>query len=68
LALARIAGFATICVDARYAEADPTSRVRRVVIKRDLENQSRGLLKHQDLIVCEAGGNVFCRLGGKRGD
>ncbi len=37
------------------------SRAQLVKIKRDLENQIRGLLKNHGLIVGKAGGNVFRR-------
>ena len=37
------------------------SRAQLVKIKRDLENQIRGLLKNQGLIIGKAGGNVFRR-------
>ncbi len=47
------------------------SRAQLVKIKRDLENQIRGLLKNLGLIVGKAGGNVFHRrieeLLGRRG-
>ncbi len=36
------------------------SRALLVKCKRDLENQIRGLLKNQGLIIGKAGGNVFC--------
>jgi transposase len=35
------------------------SRAQLVKIKRDLENQIRGLMKNQGLIIGKAGGNVF---------
>ncbi len=37
------------------------SRAQLVKIKRDLENQIRGLLKNQGLVIGKAGGNVFRR-------
>ncbi len=37
------------------------SRAQLVKIKRDLENQTRGLLKNLGLIIGKAGGNVFQR-------
>jgi len=37
------------------------SRAQLVKIKRDLENQIRGLMKNQGLIIGKAGGNVFRR-------
>ncbi len=38
-----------------------SSRAQLVKIKRDLENQIRGLLKNQGLVIGKAGGNVFRR-------
>lgn len=39
------------------------SRAQLVKIKRDLENQIRGLLKNQGLVIGKAGGNVLrCRI------
>ncbi len=38
-----------------------SSRAQLVKIKRDLENQIRGLLKNHGLIIGKAGGNVFRR-------
>jgi transposase len=47
------------------------SRAQLVKIKRDLENQIRGLLKNHGLVIGKAGGNVFHRrveeLVGERG-
>ncbi len=37
----------------------PNSRAQLVKIKRDLENQIRGLLKNRGLVIGKAGGNVF---------
>ena len=37
------------------------SRAQLVKIKRDLENQIRGLLKNLGLLIGKAGGNAFCR-------
>ena len=47
------------------------SRAQLVKVKRDLENQIRGLLKNHGLIIGKAGGNIFRRraeelVGGRR--
>ena len=41
------------------------SRAQLVKIKRDLENEIRGLLKNLGLVIGKAGGNVFRRAGSK---
>ena len=41
------------------------SRAQLVTIKRDLENQIRGLLKNLGLVIGKAGGNVFRRRAGR---
>jgi transposase len=41
--------------------AIPNSRAQLVKVKRDLENQIRGLLKNLGLVIGQAGDNVFRR-------
>jgi transposase len=70
-------GLPVICIDARHAKAALSMQINKsdrndavglarimqcgFKIKRDLENQIRGLLKNLGLVIGKAGGNVFLR-------
>src|SRR5215468_1065991 len=52
-------GLPVICIDARHVKALLVSRALLVKIKRDLENQVRGLLKNLGLVIGRAKMNAF---------